>query len=150
MTYKDQSRHLQQARRSIPSLHTLAMTSTLVHLPIYMCTSSSTSIYLQTPNHLCPHAPSGRPTVVHPQPRRMCLTPHASIHANRHVPPKPVSHKCVGSEPWHVGAHTPPRVQPFPAPDCQVCWGQQECCPHTEIATHAELHLLQTSHLLCK
>lgn len=83
MTYKDQNGHLQQARRSTPSSHTLAMTSTRVHLPIYVCTSSSTPTCLQAPILLCPHAPSGRSAVVHPQPCHVCLTPHVSEHARK-------------------------------------------------------------------
>lgn len=64
--------------------------------------------------------------------------------------PPPTHHR--GRSPAHGSSQHPPnpRVQPAPAPDCQVCLGQQEWRPHARITTHAESHLPRTPHLLCK
>lgn len=64
--------------------------------------------------------------------------------------PPPTHHR--GRSPAHGSSQHPPnpRMQPAPAPDCQVCLGQQEWRPHARITTHAESHLPRTPHLLCK
>lgn len=106
------------------------------YIPPHICLP--TCVYLhfhttcpQVPNHLCSHAPSGWPTVAHPRPCHMCLTPHPTTHTDRHVPPKPVSHTCAGSEPWHVGAHTPTLGSSMSQPQIVRCAGDSRNGAHS-------------------
>lgn len=136
---------LQQALRSTPSSHTNARIYTPLHMPASMCVSSLHITCPQSPNHLCPHAPWGRATVVHPQPCRTQACTQTDTCLQSPSPTRVWDHS-PGT--W---MHTHPlQGAARPGPRLSGVWVQQGRCPHTEIATHAELHLLQTSHLLCK
>ena len=93
----------------------------------HVCTSTSTSRvlrHLTTSVHVRPQAD--------PQPRHMGLTPHPSMHADRHVPAKHTSHMGARSELWHVGAHTAPLGSSPAQPQIVRCAGDSRNGAHTQ------------------